>query len=151
MPNRNVEMQSDASVIQAWMERDDDDDDNNAPHYVARDRSAPGDPPTFWEELAQAMSSEPENGVLLERLRAIPSVARNVLQTHDDDDDVDSDSEETSDGIDSNPSVDSNPRRPNDRIELDPRRVSPFASRLARLARPGSEHRSSSDDINDVD
>jgi hypothetical protein len=93
------------------------------------------------------MSSEPNNEVLLERLRAIPAVARNILQTQDDDDE--SDSEETSDGIDSNPSVDDG--MPNDRIELDPRQVSPFASRLARLARPDSEHRSSSDDINEVD
>jgi hypothetical protein len=84
--------------------------------YMARDRSAPGNPPTFWEELAEAMSSESNNEVLLERLRAIPAVARNILQTEDDDDE--SDSEETSDGIDSNPSVDDG--MPNDRIQLDP-------------------------------
>jgi hypothetical protein len=107
------------------------------------------------------MSSEPYNEVLLESLRAIPSVAQNILPTQNDD--VGSISEETSDGIDSNPSVDDshlpNHRIPsqrdraqrralmneialqydgsqrsysttvfsNDRIQLDPRQVTPCA------------------------
>ena len=132
---------------------------------MARDRSAPGNPPTFWEELAEAMSSEPNNEVVLERLRAIPAVARNILQTEDSGPAfrAETDSEESSDGIDSNPSVDDshlpNHRIPsqsdraqrqavmneialaydgsqrsysttvfsNDRIQLDPRQVTPCA------------------------
>ena len=39
---------------------------------------------------------------------------------------------------------------PNDRIQLDPRQVSPCAMRLARLERPDPEHQSNSDDVNEM-
>ena len=117
---------------------------------MARDRSAPGNPPTFWEELAEAMSSESNNEVLLERLRAIPAVARNILQTEDAD--HESDSEESSDGNDSNPSVDDshlhNHRIPSQSERT--RRRAVLDELALHLARPGPEHQSNPDDVYDM-
>jgi hypothetical protein len=167
--------------IQAWMEGDDDEDDDNTTEQRSDDESpVPYEPrsddeppvplrscdPTGWDVarahrdcvLARAVRRS-EESLRLARLRA----ARVQPNLPTQNDDVGSDSEETSDGIDSNPSVDDshlpNHRIPsqrdraqrravlneialhydgsqrsysttvfsNDRIQLDPRQVSPCA------------------------